>query len=215
VKKKEITYVTISGLAEYNKVDKELLLDFLLDNNFLEKDGFVLKPTEKGSSFHIHVSSGKYGKFLLYNKHMDLFGLLKYRKYGTEKTKSLGNSYELQIGRLFEENGYIVKYHGFEEGVNDHSIDLIAINKDEVIFIQCKNWSKDWVVKNNRYIDQKDIKSFLGDVLNFIDKRPVYNDFKIKKLFVISDSILSKDAYAFIQSTEDIDFQITPFRFED
>ena len=203
------TYVTLKDLAEFHKVDKELMTDYLLDKKFLKKENNKLKITDKGESAGIHEVNGKYGKFFLYDKSMNLYDLLKFRKYGTDNKKQKGNSYEAFVGKYFEDKNYIVKYNGFENGMEDNSIDLIAINRNEIILIQCKNWSLDWVKKNKRYITQKDIKSFIGDTFEFLNKYKIYNEWpEVKRLFVVSEYILAKEAFAFIKNNKDIDFLV-------
>jgi len=205
---KKIIYVTLKDLAEFNKIDKELLTDFLMDRKFLVKPNKKLIPTDKGKNQGIHIANGKYGEFLLFNKNMELYGLTKFRKSGIDIKKKVGNDYESLIGSLYEKEGYIIKYNGFEKGMEDNSIDIIAINKSEIILIQCKNWSMDWVKKNNKYIDQKELKSFLGDTTTFIDKRPIYKEWNIKKVFIVSNPIFSKDGFALIKNSKELDYRI-------
>jgi len=205
---KKINYVTLKDLSDFCKIDKDLLTTFLIEKNYLERNNKVLKPTQKGSYNGIHVATGKYGEFLLYNKNMELNGLTSFRKFGSSVKKQVGDDYELFIGKYFEAKDYIVKYNGLENGVQDFSIDLIAINRNEVIFIQCKNWSLDWCKKNDRYIDQKELKSFIGDISQFLEVYPFYKNWKIKKQFIVSGPILSKCAYAMLKNSEDLSFQI-------
>jgi hypothetical protein len=209
---KKIIYVTLKDLAEYNKIDKDLLTDFLLEKNFLEKKNMILTPSKKGEGAGIHIANGKYGKFLLFNRNMDLYGLTKYRKASIDPKKVIGNNYEIFIGKYFEDKNYLVKYNGIENGVKDNSIDLIAINKKEVLLIQCKNWSKSWVEKNNKYINQKDLKSFIGDTINYVDKNPVLKDFIIKRYFIVSSPILSKDGFAYMKNEKNFFLKIIPFK---
>jgi len=116
-----------------------------------------------------------------------------------------GKNYEKQIGKYFEKQGYIVKYNGIENGKKDNSIDLIAIKKEEIIFIQCKNWKE-----NHKYkITQQMVKAFIGDTYKFIEENPIYKEYQIKRLLVISNKILSKSAYAYIkQNPKIINYQI-------
>ena len=116
-----------------------------------------------------------------------------------------GKNYEKQIGKYFEKQGYIVKYNGIEKGKKDNSIDLIAIKKEEIIFIQCKNWKESHKYK----ITQQMVKAFVGDTYKFIEENPIYKEYKIKRLLVISNKILSKSAYAYIrQNPKIINYQI-------
>jgi len=110
-----------------------------------------------------------------------------------------GKEYEKFVGKYFEKQGYFIKYNGIEKGKKDNSIDIIAMKKEEVIFIQCKNWKE-----NGKYkISHKDIKAFIGDTHTFIKENSQYKNYKIKRLFVISGKILDKSAYAYIKEHQD------------
>jgi len=125
--------------------------------------------------------------------------IIEENNYKTSKEKK-GKEYEIFVGKYFEKQGYIVKYNGIEKGKKDNSIDLIAIKQNEIILIQCKNWKK-----NNKYkITHKDIKAFIGDTYTFINENPQYNNYKIKRLFVISNKILDKSAINYIKEHQNI-----------
>jgi len=110
-----------------------------------------------------------------------------------------GKEYEKFVGKYFENKGYIIKYNGIEKGKKDNSIDIIAIKKEEIIFIQCKNWKE-----NGKYkISHKDIKAFIGDTSTFINENSQYKEYKIKRLFVMSGKILDKSAYNYIKEHQD------------
>ena len=111
-----------------------------------------------------------------------------------------GKDYEKFVGSYFEEKGYIIKFNGIEKGKKDNSIDLIAIKDNEIIFIQCKNWKE-----NGKYkINEKIIKSFIGDTYTFIQNNSNYKNYTIKRLFVISGKILDKSAYYYIKENQNI-----------
>lgn len=208
---KKMTYVTLKDLADFNKIDKELLTEFLIEKGFLVLSEMKLIPTDKGKFQGIHIAAGKYGEFLLFDKSMELYGLTKFRKFGTENKKKIGNDYEIFIGRHFEKNGYLVKYNGIENGVKDNGIDLIAINKEEILLIQCKNWSKDWVEKNNKFIEQKELRAFIGDCATFVADKEFFKKFKVRRLFITSDAIFAKDAYAFAKNSTDMESLIIKY----
>lgn len=111
-----------------------------------------------------------------------------------------GLDYEKFVGEHFESLGCIVKFNGIEKGKKDSSIDLIAINKDEIIFIQCKNWSE-----NSRYtIKHTDIKAFVGDISIFLEENKNYNGYKIKRLFVASNEVFDKSAKMYCREHKDL-----------
>ena len=111
-----------------------------------------------------------------------------------------GKKYEKFVGEYFEKLGYIIKFNGIEKEKKDNSIDIIAIKKDEILLIQCKNWKE-----NGKYkLTHKDIKAFIGDTHTFINENPQYKEYNIKRLFVISGKILDKSAYAYIKEHQNI-----------
>ncbi len=116
-----------------------------------------------------------------------------------------GINYEKYIGKKFEENGYIVKYNGIEQGKKDSSIDLIAIKGNQLILTQCKNWKE-----NSRYkINHEKIKAFIGDSYTFLTKNPQYQGYKIKRLFCVANDIFDKSAKAYLnQNRNIIDYRI-------
>jgi restriction system protein len=133
-------------------------------------------------------------------------------KQDEKAKKSAGDDYEIYIGKHYESLGYIVKYHGLEKGKDDGSIDLIAINPQEVILIQCKNWSLSWCKKENRYLSNKDFASFDGYCEEFIKKNPQYKEFmSIKKIFIMSNETVYKNAEDFALYKDDYDIEIIPF----
>ena len=161
---------------------------------------------EKLQKIPVNILKNKYDdelqKFLRLNlrKKVAIPEQNKNRNVNKNKNVEKGKRYEKQIGEYFEKEGYIVKYNGIEKGKKDDSIDLIAIKKDEIIFIQCKNWKE-----NSKYkVSQQMVKAFIGDTYKFIEKNPIYKNYKIKRLFVISNKILTKSAYAFIKSNPDL-----------
>jgi len=116
-----------------------------------------------------------------------------------DKDKILkGMDYEFYVGDHFENQGYIVTYHGIKNGKKDKGIDLIAKKGNEVIFIQCKNWKKD-----GRKININHIKAFLADTYNYIEDNPMYKNYNIKRIYTISNPILTKSAYAYIKNNQD------------
>ncbi len=120
-----------------------------------------------------------------------------------------GVKYEKFVAQHFEKLGYIVKFNGIEKKKKDNSIDLIAIKKDEIILIQCKNWSE----KNKYRVTHKDIKAFIGDTHFFVEENPQYKDYKIKRFFVISERILDKSAINYIKEHKNkIRYLLLPFK---
>lgn len=61
-----------------------------------------------------------------------------------EPLKSMGDAYEIHIGRKFERKGDLVIYNGLLRGFKDQGVDLIVISRKDrsVNLVQCKNWKK-------------------------------------------------------------------------
>ena len=78
----------------------------------------------------------------------------------------LGRIYERYVGYLYEQQGYEVEYTGIFHGYEDLGRDLICTNKNEIIVIQCKNWSQ------FKTIYEKHIFQFFGTVFQYRDQNP-------------------------------------------
>ncbi len=78
----------------------------------------------------------------------------------------IGKIYERYVGYLFEQQGYQVDYFGIFKGLEDLGRDIIATNKNEIVIIQCKNWSQ------FRTIYEKHIFQFFGTVFQYRDENP-------------------------------------------
>lgn len=78
----------------------------------------------------------------------------------------LGRIYERYIGYLYEQKGYDVEYTGIFRGYEDLGRDLICTKGDEIIVIQCKNWSQ------FKTIYEKHIFQFFGTVFQYRDQNP-------------------------------------------
>ncbi len=66
-------------------------------------------------------------------------------KYIESRKKSkwaIGRDYEMFIGYEYEQKGYKVTYTGITDRLEDKGRDLIAQKDNEILIIQCKNWSK-------------------------------------------------------------------------
>lgn len=65
----------------------------------------------------------------------------------------VGRLYEMQIGYMYEGLGYKVEYRGMLMGKLDGGIDLICRKDNEILYIQCKCWSRSKVIYE-KYIMQ-------------------------------------------------------------
>lgn len=57
-----------------------------------------------------------------------------------------GLAYELQVGDLLGKNAVSVFHRGILRGKKDNGIDLIITTQNEVMLIQCKNYSTPWTL---------------------------------------------------------------------
>jgi Holliday junction resolvase-like predicted endonuclease len=119
-----------------------------------------------------------------------------------------GQVYEKYVGQILENEGYTVRYHGFELGFLDKGIDLIAENEECINFIQCK-FSKskigkskiDWILYkassklHEQYkLSGKQLKFTL--IVNSIDTN---FSKRIPKKFRLTFTELSKIKYPWLQ----------------
>ncbi len=111
-----------------------------------------------------------------------------------------GKEYEKFIGSKFEENGYIVKYNGIEQGKKDSSIDIIAIKGNQIIFTQCKNWKEGSKYK----INHEKIKAFIGDTYTFLTKNPQYQNYNIKRLFCVANDVFDNSAKKYMEQNKSV-----------
>ena len=90
------------------------------------------------------------------------------------------------IGHEYEQKGYKVTYTGITDRLEDKGRDLIAQKDNEILIIQCKNWSKYKEIHENHICQlfgttvQYIIQSYpcLCNICNFIR-----NSFKICRVF--------------------------------
>lgn len=59
----------------------------------------------------------------------------------------IGRLYERFIGYRYEQEGWIVRYHGALKGFEDFGRDLICTKDGSVVIVQCKCWSQDKVIR--------------------------------------------------------------------
>jgi hypothetical protein len=192
------------------KVDVQVIYKYFQDHGYLDEN-FDL--THKGSSWGFSIGTrGNNQKFLEIPDKFELYGYSNWILKQNSKKKAAGDQYEIFIGNMLESHGYIVKYHGFEKGKEDHSIDLIAIAPQEIILIQCKNWSLEKCKDDNRYLGEKDFQSFLNYCDEYVKKNHhQYSHYpKIQKLFIMSNKTIYKKDETFADHIEDFDIEIIP-----
>ena len=128
-------------------------------------------------------------------------------RMSNKEKKEKGDLYEEFISNHFRKQGYTIAEHGKDNGVKDQGIDIIAKKGKEVLFIQCKNWSEN----SSRKIKSDDMKITRQNVQDYKIKNPIYEMYNIKIIYVISENILHRSAYYYLQeNSETIEFRIIP-----
>lgn len=106
----------------------------------------------------------------------------RYKK--SNKTKwQIGRDFERYIGYQYEIKGYKVIYNGAKEGLEDLGRDLIALNKNEILIIQCKYWSE------NKTIHEKHIFQLYGTTLL---KQLENKQKNVKGIFICTNKLSNK-----------------------
>lgn len=179
-----------------NKKLKLILSEFIDDDIKKESTKFQFDSKEKAYKYG-RLSKDEWNK-LTYIEKLDIV-LKKYINSWKDKL-NIGLEFERYCGYLYENKGYQVKYWGILNGKSDGGIDLIAKNKDTVLYIQCKYWS------NHKTIRENTITQLFGSALKIaIDNGDTYDSFikKIKnkkiKIILLSKSEISKEAKIFCE----------------
>lgn len=103
-----------------------------------------------------------------YNKlpRVEKFQLALERYWQKKKSRwEIGRDYERYIGYLYEKSGCNVYYQGIIKGFEDLGRDLIANKGDNIIIIQCKNWSKEAT------IHEKHVFQLFGTTIEYLLKK--------------------------------------------
>lgn len=96
-----------------------------------------------------------------------------------KRNKQKGDEYEFFVANLYKDDGYKIYMNGYNNGVKDEGIDIIAHKGNEALLIQCKNW------KNPP--KQRDLKVFIADCDLYIQKNQKFlKNKKIRKIFATS-----------------------------
>jgi len=136
--------------------------------------------------------------------------------YKTQKKKTTyaerqkkGEEYEKYIADFFKEQNYTISNHGIDNKKKDGGIDVIAKKDKTILFIQCKNWN----AKNKNRITHVDIKKTRTEINDYIEKNPLYKNYKIKTYYITSEDILDKSAKLYIKEhKEKIEHLIIPMK---
>lgn len=104
------------------------------------------------------------------------------KKTTPKEKKQKGDEFEQKVGEHYEKQGYIVKFNGFDKGLEDGGIDLICINNDEILLVQCKNWKPDgtWKIRHTH------VKAFHSDCIKYSEEMKLDRN-KIRLKYAVPD----------------------------
>lgn len=127
------------------------------------------------------------------------------KKIKATTPKEKGDRYESFIAQHYRGLGYFVWEHGKEKGRKDKGIDLIAKNREEIIFIQCKNWKE-----NTRFkIDHKEVKATRMEASDFIKENPLFQTYRNKIRYTLSGNFIHASAVKYIEEhSEILDYEV-------
>lgn len=131
----------------------------------------------------------------------------KSKRMTNKEKKEKGDIYEAFIATHYRAQGYTISEHGKDNGKKDNGIDLIAKKGKEILFMQCKNWS----LNSGNKVRDKEIKVTRQDVQDYEEKHPLYEMYKTKIIYIMSENILHGSGYHYIQdNSELLEFRIIP-----
>ena len=108
---------------------------------------------------------------------------LKLKKSQYQINKEKGDKYEKTVCLYFKNLNYQVTEHGLINGFNDGGIDLIAKKENEILLIQCKNWSQPKSIK------EKHIKEFYGSCHFYMENNNLNKNI-MSCIYVVPDNKL-------------------------
>jgi hypothetical protein len=158
-------------VLEYLVLYYESIAPFLLDlkeevSDITDEDRFMLAEytqEEREDAVSTFLTKDEYRRLGTDEKNQ----LALERYWGRKKSKwQIGKMYERYVGYLYERDGYDVEYHGIFKGLEDLGRDIIARKGNEVVVVQCKNWSKFKTIFENH------VFQFFGTVFQFKDSYP-------------------------------------------
>lgn len=176
------------SIIEYYESIAPFLLEYKEDVALPEEEDLLADYTEeeKEDPATHFLTKQEYRKLSSLEKNQ--MALERYWKRPKSKWL-IGRIYERYVGYLYERQGYSVEYVGIFKGYEDLGRDLICSKGNEIIVIQCKNWSQ------FKTIYEKHIFQFFGTVFQYKDEN---KDKKVRGVFY-STTKLSDLAKRFAQ----------------
>lgn len=158
----EYTNRKTQALIEYYENIAPFLLDFkdeIIDEN--ENSFREYEEKEREDPATNYLTKEEYRK--LSSVERNQMALERFWKRPKSKWL-LGRIYERYVGYLYEQQGYDVGYTGIFYGYEDLGRDLVCSKGNEIIIIQCKNWSQ------FKTIYEKHIFQFFGTIFQYRDQ---------------------------------------------
>lgn len=176
------------SIIEYYESIAPFLLEYKEDVALPEEEDLLADYTdeEKEDPATHFLTKQEYRKLSSLEKNQ--MALERYWKRPKSKWL-IGRIYERYVGYLYEMEGYNVEYIGIFKGYEDLGRDLICHKGNEIVVIQCKNWSQ------FKTIYEKHIFQFFGTVFQYKDEN---RGKKVKGIFY-STTKLSDLAKRFAQ----------------
>ena len=123
-----------------------------------------------------------------------------------KELKEKGKAYEEFIAGYYKLEGYSIYLNGIKKGKKDKGIDIICTKDEELILIQCKNWSE-----NSKYkIGHKDLKAFVGCCTDYVNENKLF-DKKIKLKFIASNNIIDISGKKYLEETKTLQYEILKY----
>ena len=152
----------------------------VFDAGFNEQEDFELETQENTDRVRLFLSSEEYKELSTTEKNQ--LALDRYLEQRKSKWQ-IGRDYEMFVGHELENKGYIVKYTGIIENLEDMGRDLIATKDTNTLIVQCKNWSQE------KTIHEKHIFQLYGTLILYKLDNPM---FKAKGVFITTTKLSGK-----------------------
>lgn len=124
-----------------------------------------------------------------------------------KESKEKGKQYEEFVAGAYKLEGYEIFLNGIKKGKKDKGIDIICTKNDELVLIQCKNWSK-----NTKYkINHENLKAFVGCCTEYVNENKLFEK-NIKIKFITSNYILDESAKRFLEESKTLKYEVLEFK---
>jgi|GEM_PF-1160419 len=123
------------------------------------------------------------------------------------KSRQASIEYREYLSNRYQKLGYNIWEHNKEQ----RGIDIIAKKEKELLLIESIYRDK----KDKEKVGMNEIKAFRIDVSDFIEANPLFGNYKLNLLFILTDELLDDQAKAYIKKLQNedraIDYKVIPF----